>query len=178
MKYVMTKTIKMKYLPYKKLVYKTKLTQTELLKGLSDSIEKENFWRFGIFVSTSTKQYEGKFNENTFRIRRIISGRNSSLPMIMGVLKPDNDCVRIDVKMRLKLWVIVLLFLMSSLFVLTIFIICVQIIQTGNIEYSILVPLAMLFFLYGLTMGRFSFESNKAKNDLLRILKAELIEEL
>ena len=62
-----------KYLPVENIVYKTKLKEDEVITRLSDSIEPEKFFRLRIFVSSSSKPYEGKITSNTFEIKRIIN---------------------------------------------------------------------------------------------------------
>lgn len=99
----------MKFLPTENITYKTRLKEDEIIRRLSDCIEPEKTFRFGIFSSGSTKSYEGKINGQTFNIKRIISYRNSFLPRINGVIERDFDGLTIKVKMRLHTFVIVFL---------------------------------------------------------------------
>lgn len=166
----------MKFLPTENITYKTRLKEDEIIRRLSDCIEPEKTFRFGIFSSGSTKSYEGQIHGLTFSIKRIIGYRNSFLPRINGVIERDFDGLTIKVKMRLHIFVIVFLCIWCGGVGLGCIAIFTQALNSFEINPVTLIPFGMPIFAYLLTMGGFKFESNKSKKDLQTIFEAEIIE--
>ena len=166
----------MKFLPIEDITYKTKLKEDEIIKRLSDIIEPEKAFRFGIFSNGSSKPYEGQINGQAFEIKRIINYRNSFLPKISGIIEKDFDGTTIKVKMRLHVFVIGFLFFWCGIVGLGCVAVLTQAIGSSKINPVALTPFGMLVFVYLLTMGAFKFESNKSKKDLQAIFEADIIE--
>lgn len=166
----------MKFLPTENIIYKTKLKEDEIIKRLSDLIEPEKTFRFGIFGNNSTKPYQGQINGKTFDIKRIINYRNSFLPTINGTIEKTYDGVHIKVKMRLHILVIVFLCFWCSGVLLACIFISVQSMADSEFNPESIIPFGMLLFVYGLTMGAFKAESKKSKKDLQNIFEAEMVE--
>jgi hypothetical protein len=166
----------MKFLPTENITYKTRLNEVEVIRRLSEIIEPEKTFRFGVFSSGPTKPYEGRINGQTFNMKRIIWYRNSFLPRINGTIEKEYDGTAIKIKMRLHVFVTVFLFVWCG----GIGFACISILtQTfGNSELNPVdfIPFGMLLFAYGLTMGGFKFESYKSKKDLQNIFEANIIE--
>jgi hypothetical protein len=166
----------MKYLPLENITFKSKLKEAELINRLLNEIEPEKTFRFGMFGRDSTKTYSGHIKEQTFEIKRIISYRNSFLPRISGIVINEFDRTIIKVKMRLSIFVIIFLCLWSSGVGLLCLTVLPEKIRNSGVDFSILIPIGMLLFLYALTMAGFKFESNKSKKDLQKIFEAEIID--
>lgn len=166
----------MKYLPTESITYKTKLKEDEILKRLSELIEPEKTFRFGVFGSRSTKPYEGRITGTTFDIRRIINYRNSFLPKITGVIEKDYDGININVKMKLHTFVIVFLWFFCGGVGIACIAILTKAIRNAEISPAVLAPFVILLFTYGLTMGAFKFESNISKKDLQKVFEADIVE--
>jgi len=162
----------MKLLPFENIIYKTNLSESEVIKRLNDSIEPEKTLRINLFGNKSTRPYEGCISKKQFKINRIISYRNSFLPRIKGTIQTDTQGTSIHVKMRLHLTVIIFLtiwcggvgagfitFLSYSIF-------------SNEFNPGILGTIGMLIFAYVLTMGGFKFESKKSKSYLSCLFKA------
>jgi hypothetical protein len=166
----------MKFLPTENITYKTRLKEEEVVKRLSDLIEPEKTFRFGIFSSGASKSYEGQINGQTFVIKRIIGYRNSFLPRINGIIERDFDGMTIKVKMRLNIFVIVFLCIWCGGVGLGCIAFLIQAFGSSEFNPATLIPFGMLIFVYLLTMGGFKFESNKSKKDLQNIFEADIIE--
>ncbi|WP_113638776.1 hypothetical protein [Nubsella zeaxanthinifaciens] len=166
----------MKFLPAENIIYKTRLKEDELIRRLSDYIEPEKTFRFGVFGSGSTKSYEGQISGQAFNIKRIISYRNSFLPRINGVIERDFDGLTIKVKMRLHIFVIVFLCIWCGGVGLGCLAFLMQAFSKSEFNPATIIPFGMLIFAYALTMGAFKFESNKSKKDLQTIFEAHIIE--
>ena len=70
------------YLPFDNYKLLTKLTETEVKDRIGSITQPRKTFR--LFSRTREKSYQGKFNDDTFKIGSIISGRNSFLPIIKG----------------------------------------------------------------------------------------------
>jgi len=166
----------MKFLPTENITYKTRLKEEEIIKRLSECVEPEKTFRFGVFSSGSIKSYEGKVNARTFDIKRIIGYQNSFLPRINGIIENEYDGLNIRVKMRLHIFVIVFLCFWCGGVGLACITDLIQFFGNSEFNLASFIPFGMLIFAYGLTMGAFKFESNKSKKDLQRIFEADIIE--
>jgi len=130
----------------------------------------------GIFGSSDHKPYEGSVNGNSFSITRIIVYRNSFLPRINGIIEKDFNGNKINVKMRLHVFVIVFMFIWFG----GIGIGCLAVLATGfkfgsqNFEPMSLIPFGMLIFGYALVTGGFKYESIKSKKYLAQLFEAEI----
>lgn len=128
----------------------------------------------GIFGNSSHKPYEGSINGNSFSITRIIGYRNSFLPRINGVIEKDFNGSKINVKMRLHVFVIVFMCIwfggvgVGCLAVLT------PLFNSDTFEPMKLIPFGMLLFGYALVTGGFKYESIKSRKYLAQLFEAEI----
>ena len=166
----------MNLLPFESITYRTHLAPEYVLELIKRAIEpKKTFRIISIFGSDKYKDYEGKIDENgDFEISRIISYRNSFLPVIKGKIEQDISGSTITVKMRLHL--VVMFFMMFWCGAVGIGFMVAMVFQSLGNEIQALnfIPLAMFFFGYGLTMGGFKYESNKSKKFLAKLFDTEL----
>lgn len=160
----------MKYLPFERIVYRTNLSQEEIIKRLSDFVEPKKF----SFVRNPVKDYEGSVNADSFDISRAITYRNSFLPEIYGSIQKNNYGTEIQVTMCLNgfvfLFTIVWCFIASFSFV----IVLMKGIRDKAIAVEFFIPLIMLLFMYGMTMAGFKIESKKSKEYLRKAFEAEI----
>ncbi len=158
----------MKFIPFEHLVYITDLSEQEIFTRLSEHVATK---KFRIIRTHSIKQYEGHVrNDNTFKISRILKYRNSFQPKIEGKFQQSNNTVRIEVKMRLNLFVILFtIFWCSMAFLFFI----VQISSDAEWSFETFLPLFMLFFGYLMVLVGFKVESGRSKKDLSKIFEAE-----
>lgn len=163
----------MKYLPFERIVYRTNLSQQEIIKRLSDVVEPKKI----SFRRNHTKDYEGSVDTDSFDISRVINYRNSFLPQIYGIIQKNNDRTEIQVTMSLDgfvfLFTIAWCLMASSFFV----IVLMKGIRDKGITIEFFIPLVMLLFMYVLTMVCFKIESQKSKEYLRKIFEAEIRKE-
>lgn len=167
----------MKFLPTENITYKTRLREDEVIKRLGEIVEPEKTFRFGMFSSGSTRQYEGQINGQIFNIKRIISYRNSFLPRISGTIEKSYDGTIIKIKMKLHIIVVVFLCVWCGGVGLGCFVFLTQAFGNSEFNAATLIPFGLLLFVYGMTMGGFKFESHKSKKYLQTIFEADIIEE-
>lgn len=165
----------MKYLPAEDITYKTKLTATELLQRLKDSIEPERAFRFGLFQRRETKPYQGKVLGNSFNISRIISYRNSFLPRISGNVENTSGGSLIQVKMRLHVAVIIFMCIWGGIVGAVGIAFLSQAFGSTDFDPMMLIPLGMLVVFYVVIMLAFKYESKLSTADLQSLFEAEII---
>jgi hypothetical protein len=156
----------MKYLPFEYIVYRTDLSEQEVVIRLSSYIEtKKNHF---VFKNKSIKEYEGFINGKNFEINRIIKSRNSFLPQISGSIHQNNYQTQIKVEMKLH-WSVMIFLILWCLFIFFSLIF----IERKIVTFDSFIPFLMLIFAYFLTMYGFKSESKKSKEDLKKIFEAE-----
>lgn len=188
----------MKFLPSENINVLTKLSKEEAMFRLKDKlywVDKLGLLQFG--VTGGSKLFEGFVDADQFNIRRIIGYRNSSRPNIEGLMFQESNGLQIELKFRLpkyvKVGVIVLcslafLFSIPGLISLgTVFYLLYLFIKEGIFDFSIIVdlmggidwrllqPFVIIFFIYPLCIIGFKYEVNKAKEVLLELFEAEIL---
>ncbi len=158
----------MKYLPYEHIVYRTNLSEQEVIRRISDFVEPK---KFGL-GKNRIKEYEGFVNNNSFEISRVIQYRNSFLPKINGVIQKNNYETEIQVTMKLDLFVLIFLIFWCSISASVFVMISLT---EKKMPIESFMPLLMLVFVYILTMLCFKFESKKSKEYLKKSFEAEII---
>lgn len=97
-------------IPFDSLTITTSLTFSEVLQRLDEVLTPPKLFRITLpFGPPPAKPYEGTISGNTFKISRIITGRNSFLPIIKGEIYSQSfGC---SIKIRMSLHKIVLAFM-------------------------------------------------------------------
>ena len=159
----------MPFLPFETLVIETSLSKEEVATNLANNIEpaKIRFW-----LKPDRKAFEGRLRNDEFKITRIISYRNSFLPIIIGKLHAVGNSTHIIIKMRPHL--VVMAFVTMWFGVAGTF--CVlSMVDQENQKGVLFIPFGMLLFGYALMMGCYLFESSKAKQILSEITKGQIV---
>lgn len=157
----------MNILPFERLTYRTKLSKEELLSLLYKNVKEEKMGLF--FKPRSERPYAGEITDNQFKLKRVISYKNSYQPIIKGEITEDQYGTKVEVKMNIHkfiLWfgflgilMVPAIFYFNPMFQEKLWII-------GLI--SLLQPIMI--------MGFFKFESSKSKNYFKELFQAELEE--
>jgi hypothetical protein len=151
------------FLPYEYIVYETSLSQEEVLFQLKSKVEKRKLFRFS--SKSDEKPYEGKFNNYSFKINRIISYRNPSLPRIRGKITKGKEKTIIKVRMRLPIFTIIFMFIWFG----GVFFGINQALTYPNGDLGLFPLLFALLVGGGIYIGGFKYESNKSKKFLKTI---------
>ena len=162
----------MALIPYESLSYTTKLEYDEIVKRMQSIMEPKKSIR--IIKGNSKMDYEGKFQENTFEIKRIVTFTNVFSPVIYGTTKKENDGTKIDIKLKLRAVVIVVMFVwlgvVGYVFFSSLVNFFIHDVSSKNLSTSLLV----LAVGYIVMVGSFKSESTKDKNKLKELLEAEI----
>ena len=160
----------MKFIPFEKITYESKLPLEIIEKNIENSIREKKSFNFNFETKPSLKKFEGSKINSTFFIQRIINYRNSFLPDIQINLWQKKLHTEIYVKFKLKPFTVAIL-IISSVFLITI--LFSVLITEDNINSSILVLLLFLIIIYLMCIFGFNYEVNKAKKEFQQILKIE-----
>lgn len=169
-----------KLLPFEKLVYQSSLSKEQLITHLQNEIEAEKSFGFGAQNNSYSKPYIGKIYLNRFEIKKVVSYRNSFLPVIKGEIREGLSGSKITIKMGLADFVKVFMIIWFAAVSLGCIGVLYSLIFTDTISsdagFFTFIPFAMLLF--GIVMVSFGFktESQKSIKDLEEILKAKVIE--
>lgn len=89
-------------IPFDSLTITTSLTFSEVLCRLEEVVTAPKFFRKTLpFGPPPAKPYEGTISGNTFKINRIIIGRNSFFPIIKGDIHTQSFGCSIKIRMSL-----------------------------------------------------------------------------
>lgn len=153
----------MKLIPYDKFQFIVNAPISEVRERLADHVEPRSFWN--IFAGGGNSDFIGKIENDSFKIHRNISYRNSFLPNICGSLEPHPLGTKVSIRMRLHLLVIA--FLIFWIFQAVKF--------TLPFSGIIWADIGQLVFLVGapllMTYLAFWFEAKKAKIILEELYK-------
>jgi hypothetical protein len=167
----------MRFLPFEKITYSTKLKEEEILKRLKDLVDpaKSGFSFFNFYYPNS-KPYAGKINGNQFKIKRRIFYRNSFLPVITGNIEQDILGTTVHIKMRLTIYTTIFLCFWCAILVPVSVGFLVISFTSNSFDQMQLIPWGMLLFAYVMTMVFFKIESRRSIKDLKKAFDIEVIE--
>lgn len=84
-----------------KFLIETNKTKDEILQIIKDNTSEHR----GVFFLNNGEYFNGKILENSFKIQRNISYRNSFLPVIIGKIEENDSGVKVSIKMRMNLFI-------------------------------------------------------------------------
>lgn len=122
-----------------------------------------------LWHSHEHKYFIGTLTNGNFNINRIIHYRNSLLPVIIGQIGDDLGMSRIEITMRLSYFVGIIL-TAFWLFTFSGFLFSPQ---TGIDKGGAITFLGFFILFYGVMMGFFNYEVNKARRYLEEIFQAD-----
>ena len=147
----------MKILPFDKFEIQTNLSLTEVRRKLNEQIDEKRVFN----ILRTNKKFEGEAYSDGFKINRIISYRNSFLPILHGSFKNNPKGTSIIIKLRLHKLVLII-----SVFFLYFFSFeLIESIASKNRSYFDIVFPSFFLFLFGIIMPvSFHWEGRKAKS--------------
>ncbi|MBA4198469.1 MAG: hypothetical protein C0459_13040 [Chitinophaga sp.] len=147
----------MNLLPFRRYQFSSKLSSINLLEKLDSNIELYQGLRFDNY-NFSTKLFVGKLRDNSFKIRPILRGRNSFIPIIQGKLINRQSTTSIILKMRINYFV-------------SAFFIWISITLIFFESHKNLSNILFAIFIYIIVIYLFNIECNKAIKSLQNIFE-------
>jgi hypothetical protein len=142
------------------------LAPSDVIARLAAAVEPRKFWRFG----GGQRPFEGEVSATSFRIRRIITYRNSFLPVIRGDVVPEGRGSRLAASLTLHPSVIVFLVIWSALLVIIGAGVWARALASDAWNGEAFMPLGLLAFAWVLTSASFTFEARKPRTLLTEVL--------
>ncbi len=84
-----------------KFLIETNKTKDEILQIIRNNTSEHR----GVFFANNGEFFNGKILENSFKIQRNISYRNSFLPVIIGNIEEKDSGAKVSIKMRMNLFI-------------------------------------------------------------------------
>ena len=142
---------------------KSSKSKSEIIQILKNNTSEKR----SVFYRNYDEFFNGKISEDSFKIQRNISYRNSFLPVIIGIIKETENGSQISIKMRLNLFVTGFMTFWFSFVI--VFCLMMPFIK---FDFPIfLVPYLMLAFGILLVIIPNKIETRKAKEKLEELLK-------
>ena len=91
-------------IPYEKQEIPSEKSPDEVMEGIKDITQEQEHLSFTAirFMLSDKKKFAGEIGEDSFRISRIIIGRNSFLPVIKGKVEKTDDGSKTMLEMDLS----------------------------------------------------------------------------
>lgn len=173
-----------RFLPFEKYTILTELTEEAVFSRLTELTNHSRrssaatFFGLGpLFGQASGGQYEGTVNPREFKISRVISYRNSFLPVILGTVSSGSGGTEIRLSMRMNLFVMVFMGIwlsiagLATLGSLSVVTIALLKFKPASLNAFLLIPLGMFLFGYLLMLFAFKAEAKISRKDLNRIFE-------
>lgn len=125
--------------------------------------EPENWFRIGWPNSANDRRFEGTVSADGFHVRRVIGYRNSFLPVIDAKFHAGASGTRIDVQMRMFVFV----YVFGAVWIAA----ALTAMAAGGIP-GLAMGAGLILFFYAMTMFGFWLEAGKQERTLREIFKA------
>ncbi|WP_343330601.1 hypothetical protein [Polaribacter staleyi] len=160
----------MKIIPSDKIEIVTTLSMQEARKILSENIRPKKIFKFSFNQPQKKELFEGNFEQDNFKIQRIITERNSFLPQIKGQILPSINGTRLVADLKIHSSVIVFMLFWLTFVGFAFITGIIGVINQGINPLFLIVPLIMIGFGIGLINYGFNSQKEKSINDLKKIL--------
>jgi len=160
----------MNLLPSEKIELQTELSIQEVRNILKKNIRPKKGLTFGYKRAKDDKQFEGTFELDEFKIRRIIYGQNSFSPQIKGRIQSQQNGTKLIAHLKIhKLSLIFLIFWMA--FVGFTFVVgIIGVINQKTNPILLIFPLILIVFSIGLVHYGFITERQRSVSELKKMI--------
>lgn len=158
----------MKLIPSEKIEMKTDLSIQEVRDILTNNIRPKKKIFLSFTREKEDKLFEGTFKNDEFKLQRIVIGKKSFAPQIIGKIQGDTEDTKLTMDMKLRFSTI--LFLIYAIgFVCFAFIMgLIGVLNQETNPILLIFPFVMLVFIIGLVQYSFSNEKEKS----IQVMKA------
>jgi len=161
----------MKFIPFEKITYSSRLPIAEIKERLENEIQPKANFSFGQKPTPSSKKFEGIANGNEFQIQRIISYRNSFLPKIDITLTQELSGSKAIITFKLLPFVAVFIGFWLAIVAFAGIALALFSPADENLVFAKFIPVGMFVLGYAMTILAFNYEVNKAKEELEKIIQ-------
>ncbi|TMM57907.1 hypothetical protein FEE95_00290 [Maribacter algarum] len=168
----------MKLIPSRKIELYTSLPIEEVEKIIVENVQEAKGMDFRLSKPKNQKLFEGNYARNQFEIQRVINYRNSFLPQIKGNILPATSGSKIIAELKMHDFVLVFMLIWLGGAALASIGTIYSILTNGIQSFFSAIPLVMLTFGAAMVYFAFKYEADKAVDELKRIFKARLRDNL
>lgn len=155
-------------LPYRQFTIETSLAPEQVETRLRDAIEPVRTFR----LSPPERPLTGRLDGMAFDVMRSVRGRNSFRPRVRGVISPMRGGTRITGTMRLHDIVVVFVGAFVAMAGFVFLSGAALSVTNRQLEPMMLGALALLVFLFAMTVGGFVVEARRTFEELTRLVGA------
>jgi len=157
----------MKLFPSQEATLYSALPKAEILDRLHYNIQPEHT------AAHPAKKFEGLIAGDTFTLKRVITYRNSFLPVVKGSLSELPAGTRINLALNPMRFIALFMGLWLGMAALALIITVIASLTDGGSAVAVMIPLAMLAVGIALQNICFNTESERAIDELKSILEAK-----
>ncbi len=160
------------FIPYKQIAWDTRLKESEIRRRLNGYVAP--VITYMVQVRLTDKPFKGKITTNGFEMMRVVSSRNSWLPLVNGNIEStiNGSCIKIKMRMHSIPLLFTLFFLGVTLLVGLSGILAS--IRTGVYKWQdILIPFGFFLFGYTYSTATFHSEASLVKEFMSKLLQKD-----
>jgi len=166
----------MNLLPYDKFCITTSLKPAEVQNHLQAEVSPEQRWGLIKFQNPANTYFTGVAANGNFKFMRVITNRNSFLPVITGHTESWINGSRVFVKMRPQLFVAAFMCIWLGGVGVAGIVMLTKGVINNKFSPILFLPFGMFAFGYAMLKGFYSYERNKARDILLYLLNGQIDE--
>ena len=165
----------MKLIPSEKIELKTDLSIQEVRDILSENIRPKKKVFLSFTREKETKRFEGTFENDEFKLQRIVVGKKSFAPQIIGKIQEDTEDTKLTMDMKLRLSTILFLIYALGFVSFALIMALIGVFNQDTNPILLIFPFIMLVFIIGLVQYSFSSEKEKSIRDMKEIFGSEIL---
>lgn len=158
----------MKYFPPTVITYRTNLSKDKVLEQINKEITPP-------YIHTSPKRYKGEVTGNSFKLKKVLTTKTSSLPRISGTVETDGlySIVKLEIKLLPILKIFLAVWFLGFVYTL---VMAIWTVITGvmpPLQFAGFIICAPLFiwFIYKMIEANFIKEAESVNNDLKQLIE-------
>lgn len=160
------------FIPYKQITWDSSLNETEIRRRLNGYVAP--VITYMVQVRLTDKPFKGKLTTNGFEMMRVVSTRNSWLPLVNGKIESTINGSRIKIKMRMhSIPLVFTLFFLGVTFLIGFSGILASLRTDVYKWQDILIPFGFFLFAYIYSTATFHSEASFIKEFMNKLLQKD-----
>lgn len=159
-------------IPYERMTLETSLKDTEIKRRLSGYVAP--VVSYMVQIKLSDKPFKGKVTSDGFEMMRVVNGRNSWLPLVIGKVESTTNVSYLNIKMRMHLVPLIVTILIIGMASLMGIHNVLFAISTGIRKWEdIIIPWGFVFIVYIYSTVVFQTEASYVKDFMTKLLQQD-----
>ena len=165
----------MKLIPSEKIEMKTDLSIQEVSDILANNIRPKKKVFLSFTREKEEKLFEGTFKNDEFKLQRIVVGKKSFAPQIIGKIQEDTKDTKLTMDMKLRFSTILFLIYALGFVSFALIMALVGVFNQDTNPILLIFPFVMLVFIIGLVQYSFSNEKEKSIQDMKDMFSTDIL---